>query len=91
MGNKLSGWRGIIGGTALAASGLLYRHAFTAHPYRHPTIGSMVDLEAASVEDVRELALPILRHRLITNFTAQSEGVSVDEVIRRLLQDIPKN
>ena len=29
-------------------------HAFTAHPYKHPVIGSMKDLEAASIEDVRE-------------------------------------
>jgi zinc protease len=33
---------------------ILYDHAFTVHPYKHPTIGSMVDLEAASIEDVRE-------------------------------------
>jgi len=29
-------------------------HAFTVHPYRHPTIGTMADLEAASLDDVRE-------------------------------------
>src|SRR5687767_15305026 len=33
---------------------LIFDHAFTTHPYKHPTIGSMTDLEAASVEDVRE-------------------------------------
>ncbi|MGE0702933.1 MAG: M16 family metallopeptidase [Vicinamibacterales bacterium] len=33
---------------------ILYENAFTVHPYRHPTIGSMADLEAASIEDVRE-------------------------------------
>jgi len=33
---------------------LIYDHAFTAHPYKHTPIGSMVDLEAASIEDVRE-------------------------------------
>ncbi len=33
---------------------LIYRHTFTAHPYRHTTIGSMADLDAASVEDVRD-------------------------------------
>jgi zinc protease len=33
---------------------LIYGQAFTVHPYKHPTIGSMVDLEAASIEDVRE-------------------------------------
>ena len=32
---------------------LIYDQAFTVHPYKHPTIGSMRDLEAASVEDVR--------------------------------------
>ena len=33
---------------------LIYDHAFSVHPYKHPTIGSMADLEAASVEDVRD-------------------------------------
>jgi zinc protease len=35
-------------------SELIYDHAFTVHPYKHATIGSMTDLEAASVEDVRD-------------------------------------
>ena len=35
-------------------SEIIYDHAFTTHPYKHPTIGSMADLEAASVADVRE-------------------------------------
>ncbi len=35
-------------------SELLYDRAFTAHPYKHTPIGSMADLEAASIEDVRE-------------------------------------
>ena len=33
---------------------IVYEQAFTVHPYRHPVIGSMKDLEAASIEDVRE-------------------------------------
>jgi zinc protease len=33
---------------------IVYDHAFTVHPYKHPTIGSMQDLEAASIDDVRE-------------------------------------
>jgi MoxR-like ATPase len=44
-----------------------------------------------SVDDVAAVTMPILRHRLIVNFTAQSEGISVDDVIRRLLKTIPKN
>ena len=33
---------------------LIYNQAFTVHPYKHPTIGSMEDLEAASIADVRD-------------------------------------
>jgi zinc protease len=33
---------------------LIYDQAFTVHPYKHPTIGSMNDLEAASIADVRD-------------------------------------
>jgi zinc protease len=35
-------------------SEIIYGQAFQVHPYRHPTIGSMADLEAASIADVRE-------------------------------------
>ena len=44
-----------------------------------------------SADDVAAVADPILRHRLILNFTAQSEGITVEEVIRRLLKAVPKN
>ncbi|MFN8063294.1 MAG: pitrilysin family protein [Vicinamibacterales bacterium] len=33
---------------------IIYDQTFTTHPYKHPTIGSMVDLEAASIDDVRQ-------------------------------------
>jgi zinc protease len=33
---------------------IIYDQAFTTHPYKHPTIGSMRDLEAATVDDVRD-------------------------------------
>jgi zinc protease len=33
---------------------IIYEQTFTTHPYKHPTIGSMADLEAASVDDVRD-------------------------------------
>jgi zinc protease len=33
---------------------ILFDHAFTTHPYKHATIGSMKDLEAASLQDVRD-------------------------------------
>src|SRR4051794_39967741 len=33
---------------------IIYENAFAVHPYKHSTIGSMVDLEAAAIEDVRD-------------------------------------
>ena len=44
-----------------------------------------------SADDVAAVAYPILRHRLIVNFAAQSEGITVDDVIKRLLKAVPKN
>jgi zinc protease len=35
-------------------SEIIYDNAFTTHPYKHPTIGSMKDLESASIADVRD-------------------------------------
>ena len=40
---------------------IIYDQAFTVHPYKHATIGSMEDLEAASVEDVRDFYQHLLR------------------------------
>jgi MoxR-like ATPase len=42
-----------------------------------------------SVEDVQELAYPILRHRILLNFHAESERVRPDDVIRRLIETVP--
>jgi len=40
---------------------------------------------AVSIEDVQALAYPALRHRIILNFQAQAEGVTVNDVIKKLL------
>lgn len=39
-----------------------------------------------SVEDIKAVALPVLRHRVLTNFNAEADGVRSDEVIRKLLE-----
>jgi MoxR-like ATPase len=44
-----------------------------------------------AADDIAAVAAPILRHRLIPNFTAQSEGVSVEDIIQRILTAVPKN
>jgi MoxR-like ATPase len=40
-------------------------------------------------DDIRALAHPVLRHRILTNFHAQSEGISSDTLIDRLLEAVP--
>lgn len=37
------------------------------------------------IEDVRAVALPILRHRIVRNYTAEAEGVGMDQIIQKLL------
>jgi MoxR-like ATPase len=39
----------------------------------------------ASCEDVRAVARPVLRHRILTNFNAEAEGIKTDEIVRRLI------
>jgi MoxR-like ATPase len=40
-------------------------------------------------DDIRAMAHPVLRHRIITNFHAQSEGVTTDQITDRLLDSVP--
>ena len=37
------------------------------------------------IEDVQEVALPILRHRLVRNYTAEAEGISIEKIVERLI------
>jgi MoxR-like ATPase len=39
-------------------------------------------------DDLRAMALPVLRHRMILNFEGQAEGISADDVITRILSDV---
>ena len=41
---------------------------------------------AATVEDVRALALPVLRHRVLPNFAAESEGITSTRIVQQLLE-----
>ena len=42
-----------------------------------------------ALEDVRMAAHPVMRHRIITNFNAEAEGISTDRIIDWLLRDVP--
>jgi MoxR-like ATPase len=39
------------------------------------------------IADVNALALPVLRHRLITNFNAEADGINVDEIVNKLISE----
>jgi MoxR-like ATPase len=43
-----------------------------------------------ALEDVRAVALPVLRHRVMVNYHAEAEGVTPDEIVNRLLQLVPR-
>jgi len=42
-----------------------------------------------TIEDIQALALPVLRHRIVVNFAAESEGISSDTIIGQLLTNTP--
>ncbi|MFC1671704.1 AAA family ATPase [Planctomycetota bacterium] len=44
----------------------------------------------ASVEDVQAVAPAVLRHRILTNFNAEAEGIDSDQIIAKLIADTPK-
>jgi MoxR-like ATPase len=44
-----------------------------------------------AIDDVRAVAPPVLRHRVITNYHAEAEGITSDDVIARLLPLIPRD
>src|SRR2546421_11226351 len=44
----------------------------------------------ATTEDIAALAAPVLRHRIVTNFNAEAEGMSSDKIVQKLLSQIPR-
>ena len=37
------------------------------------------------IEDVKAVAAPVLRHRIVRNYKAEAEGISTDEIVKRLI------
>ncbi|QDU86664.1 Denitrification regulatory protein NirQ [Pirellulimonas nuda] len=44
---------------------------------------------SVAIEDIQKVAMPVLRHRVSTNFQAQAEGMTTEDVISRLLKEVP--
>ena len=53
---------------------------------RAVTAGRLV----VTCDDVRASARPILRHRMFTNFTADSEGMDTDKIVQKLIEAVPE-
>jgi MoxR-like ATPase len=42
-----------------------------------------------TTEDIKAVAYPVLRHRLVTTFHADAEGINTDDIIRKLIRAVP--
>jgi MoxR-like ATPase len=53
-------------------------------------VAAMDGRPSVSLDDIRRVAIPVLRHRISTNFQAQAEGLSTEDIINRLVQEVPE-
>jgi len=53
-------------------------------------VAAMDGRAAVSFDDVRHVAIPVLRHRLSVNFQAQAEGMASEDIVTRLLLEVPE-
>jgi MoxR-like ATPase len=42
-----------------------------------------------AIDDIQALAPPVMRHRLVINFAAESEGITADDIVERLIEITP--
>ena len=45
---------------------------------------------SVGISDIQKVTLPVLRHRVSTNFQAQAEGMTTEDLIQKLLDEIPE-
>jgi len=53
-------------------------------------VAAMDGRPSISLADVRRVAVPVLRHRISTNFQAQAEGFATEDIINRLVEEVPE-
>ncbi|MEM7474743.1 MAG: MoxR family ATPase [Planctomycetota bacterium] len=53
-------------------------------------IAAMDGRFSIAIDDIRAVAIPVLRHRVSTNFQAQAEGMTTEKIIERLIAEIPE-
>jgi zinc protease len=70
---------------------VIYENTFTTHPYKHSTIGSMKDLEAASVDDVREFYQTFyVPENATLVIVGDFESAKAKELVAQYLGRVPK-
>ena len=70
---------------------ILFDHAFTTHPYKHPTIGSMKDLEAASLQDVRDFHdTYYVPENAVVTIVGDFDTAMALQLVRQYLGRVPK-
>ena len=53
------------------------------------SLAAMDGCFSVSIDDVQKIAVPVLRHRISTNFQAQAEGMTPEDIVARLIREIP--
>jgi MoxR-like ATPase len=53
-------------------------------------MAAMAARPSVSIEDIRKVAIPVLRHRISANFQAQAEGYTSESIIERLVRELPE-
>jgi zinc protease len=70
---------------------IIYDQAFNVHPYKHPTIGSMEDLEAASIDDVRDFYRTYyVPNNATLALVGDFDTAEAMELVRKYLGRVPK-
>jgi MoxR-like ATPase len=53
-------------------------------------LAAMDGRPAVSFDDIRRVSVPVLRHRISPNFQAQAEGFGTEDIIARLIEEVPE-
>ena len=70
---------------------ILFDHAFTTHPYKHATIGSMKDLEAASLQDVRDFHdTYYVPENAVVTIVGDFDSAQATQLVQQYLGRVPK-
>jgi len=71
---------------------IVYDHAFTVHPYKHMVVGSMADLDSASLSDVQEFhSTYYVPSNAVAVLTGDFDGQQVLDLVQRNLGRVPKS